>query len=87
MWFLEIRPAACFRASLAEDPGEYGSGDHRIQAYCYRMCLTDVPENRVEITRPEGYDSTQYELLVRVFDAGWRRLSINLIPYQTERPM
>jgi hypothetical protein len=55
-----------------EDPGENGTGDHRIQAYCFRMCLTDVPENRVEITRPDGYDSTQYELLVRVFDSGWR---------------
>ncbi|KPL13499.1 MAG: hypothetical protein AMS26_14265, partial [Bacteroides sp. SM23_62] len=22
-----------------EDPGEYGAGDHRVQAYCFRMCL------------------------------------------------
>ena len=57
-----------------EAPGEYGSGDHRVQAYCFRMCLTDVAENRVEITRPEDYDSTQYELLVRIFDAGWREV-------------
>ncbi len=55
-----------------ENPGEYGEGDHRVQAYCFRMCLTHVPENRVEITRPENYDSTQYELLVRIFDSGWR---------------
>jgi hypothetical protein len=55
-----------------DDPGEYGSGDHRVQAYCFRMCLTCVPENRVEITRPGDYDSTQYELLVRIFDSGWR---------------
>ncbi len=38
------------------------------------MCLTKVPENRVEITRPDDYDSTQYELLARIFDAGWRDL-------------
>ena len=56
----------------AEDPGNYGEGDHRVQAYCFRMCLTHVPENRVPITRPEKYDSTQYELLVRIFDSGWR---------------
>jgi hypothetical protein len=56
----------------AEDPGEYGAGDHRVQAYCYRMCLTKVPENRVEITPPDGYDPGQYELLVRLFDSGWR---------------
>jgi len=54
------------------DPGEYGSGDHRVQAYCYRMCLTDLPENRVAFTRPADYDSTQYELLRRVLATGWR---------------
>ncbi len=57
-----------------EDPGEYCDGDSKIQAYCFRMCLTKVSGNRVEITRPEDYDSTQYELLVRIFDAGWREL-------------
>jgi len=55
-----------------DPPGEYGSGDQRIQAYCYRMCLTDVAENRVNISRPDGYDSTQYELLIRIFESGWR---------------
>jgi ribulose 1,5-bisphosphate synthetase/thiazole synthase len=57
-----------------DEPGEYGAGDHRLQAYCYRLCLTDLPENRVPITRPPGYDSTQYELLRRVFAAGWREV-------------
>jgi len=55
-----------------EDPGEFGASDHRIQAYCFRMCLTDHPENQIDITRPEGYDSSRYELLARVFDSGWR---------------
>jgi hypothetical protein len=54
-----------------EDPGEYGEGDHRVQAYCFRMCLTNHPENRLAISRPEDYDSTQYELLSRVFASGW----------------
>jgi hypothetical protein len=53
-------------------PGEKGSSDKRIQAYCYRLCLTDLPANRVPFVRPEGYDSTQYELLLRVFATGWR---------------
>jgi len=56
----------------AEHPGEKGQGDHRIQAYCFRVCMTDHPENRIPFPKPEGYDSTQYELLVRIFDAGWR---------------
>lgn len=54
-----------------EEPGKKGEGDHRIQAYCYRMCLTNHPGNRVPFPRPEGYDSTQYALLARVYKAGW----------------
>ncbi|MCB1225295.1 MAG: FAD-dependent oxidoreductase [Verrucomicrobiales bacterium] len=65
-----------------EAPGEYGSSDDRVQAYCFRMCLTNVPENRVAIEKPEGYDPKQYELLVRVFDSGWRAFfhKFDLIP-------
>ena len=55
----------------AEMPGENGTGDNKIQAYCYRLCLTQNPENRVPVTKPEGYDSTQYELLVRLSDTRW----------------
>lgn len=52
-------------------PGEKGEADHRLQAYCYRMCLTKTAENRVPIERPESYDSTQFELLARVLATGW----------------
>jgi hypothetical protein len=55
----------------SETPGENGTGDNKIQAYCYRLCLTKVPENRVPVSKPEGYDSTQYELLGRVALSGW----------------
>jgi hypothetical protein len=55
-----------------ETPGEKGSGDKKIQAYCFRMCLSDHPDNRVPFPRPENYDSTQYELLARVYATGWR---------------
>src|SRR5690606_37669673 len=55
----------------ADPPGEYGAGDHRVQAYCFRMCLTDDPENRVPFAKPEGYDPGQYELLARIYEAGW----------------
>lgn len=54
----------------AADPGKKGEGDHRVQAYCFRMCLTDHPENRVPFPKPEGYDPGQYELLLRIFEAG-----------------
>ena len=51
-------------------PGEYGSGDHRVQAYCFRMCLTDHPENRIPFEKPEGYNELDYELLLRNYEAG-----------------
>lgn len=56
----------------AEDPGVKGEGDNKVQAYCFRTCMSNHPDNRVPFPRPENYDSTQYELLVRIFDAGWR---------------
>jgi hypothetical protein len=56
----------------AAPPGDYGQGDSRIQAYCYRYCVTDHPGNRMPFPKPEGYDAAQYELLLRVFEAGWR---------------
>jgi hypothetical protein len=54
----------------AEPPGEYGAADNKIQAYCYRMCMTNHPENKVPFPKPENYDSTQYDLLVRDFATG-----------------
>src|SRR5437762_1615789 len=60
-------------------PGEEGSGDRRVQAYNFRMCLTDVKENQVPFTKPEGYDPLQYELLLRNFEAGESRAPWNPI--------
>ncbi len=56
----------------AEPPGVRGEGDKRIQAYCFRMCLTNDPANRLPFEKPEGYDPAQFELLARVFESGWK---------------
>ncbi|MBK8501518.1 MAG: FAD-dependent oxidoreductase [Saprospiraceae bacterium] len=56
------------------DPGLKGEGDDRIQAYCFRMCLSNHPENRIPFVKPENYDRNQYALLSRVFEAGWDEL-------------
>ncbi len=53
-----------------EDPGEQGSGDHRVQAYNYRLCTTNAEGNVVPFEKPENYDPAQYELLRRVFESG-----------------
>lgn len=53
-----------------EDLPEDGEGDHRLQAYCYRMCMSLIPENSVPFPKPENYDEKRFELLLRNFEAG-----------------
>ena len=49
----------------ADGPGKEGAGDKRIQAYCFRLCMTDAPENRVSFPKPVDYDPLRYELYAR----------------------
>lgn len=51
-------------------PGQEGTADKGIQAYCFRMCLTDHPENRILFAKPAGYKELNYELLLRNYEAG-----------------
>jgi hypothetical protein len=53
----------------AETLAPNGTEDKKIQAYNFRICLTSLPENKIDITQPEGYDPSNYELLLRLFDA------------------
>ena len=41
------------------------SGDKAIQAYNFRLCLTNNPNNRRSFEKPENYDPARYELLAR----------------------
>jgi hypothetical protein len=50
---------------------ENGTGDSKVQAYNFRMCLSKHPENRIPFPKPEGYDPSRYELLARVYATGW----------------
>lgn len=43
-----------------------GTGDKKVQAYNYRICLTSNPANRIPITQPDNYDPKRYELLARL---------------------
>ena len=49
----------------AAGAGQEGTGDACVQAYCFRLCLTNVPENRVPFPKPADYDPAHYELLLR----------------------
>lgn len=57
-------------------PPPDGTGDHRVQAYCYRLCTTNVPENRLPWPKPDDYDPMRFELLLRNFEAGDHRLPL-----------
>lgn len=48
-----------------DKPGVDGDGDAGVQAYCYRACLTNHPENRIPFPKPDNYDQIQYEILFR----------------------
>lgn len=50
-------------------PGVDGAGDDKIQAYCYRMTLTNHPDNRIPFSKPSGYQEIEYELLFRNYEA------------------
>lgn len=51
-------------------PGIEGESDHRIQAYCFRMCNTTHETNRMPFTKPNDYCELNFELLLRNFEAG-----------------
>jgi hypothetical protein len=53
-----------------EAPGAEGSGDSKMQAYNFRLCLTQVEENRLPFPKPEQYDPSEYELLLRTLEKG-----------------
>jgi hypothetical protein len=60
-------------------PGKETAGDRRVQAYCFRMCVTDAAENRIPFAKPADYDERRYELLLRNFEAGESRAPWNPI--------
>jgi len=64
-------PTSGVITGITDEPlGEPGDGDHRLQAYCYRVCLTNNPSNRIPITKPPKYNRKNYELFERYLRAG-----------------
>ncbi len=71
-------PASGLLPGIQPDPpGTPGTGDHRIQAFNFRVCLTKAAD-RLPFPRPPGYDPARYELLRRYLAAGvWDALRLN----------
>lgn len=54
-----------------------GTGDDCVQAYNYRICLTDDKDNMIPIEKPADYDPAMYDLLPRLFEAYPDKLDLN----------
>jgi hypothetical protein len=67
---VQISPYDANRRLLPEiysgPKGQAGQADKKVQAYNFRMCLTDDPDNRVPFPRPRDYTPARYELLARL---------------------
>jgi hypothetical protein len=67
-------------------PRSNGSGDSFLQAYNFRLCLTNEANNKIDITRPPRYDSATYELLIRQLEKytpdslNWHLMHFALMP-------
>ncbi len=55
---------------------QVGEGDGRFQSYCFRLCLTDDPANRLPLGRPDGYNPGRYILARRYLESAKGRLSL-----------
>ena len=69
-------PSSGLIPTIQDEPlGTPGAADNNIQAFCFRLCLTRDPANRLPISRPAGFDRSLYEIYFRYASAGgtlWR---------------
>jgi len=56
-------------AGVRFPPEKLGEADAKLQAYDYRLCLTDDPTNRVPFRKPANYDRTTYAFEAATFRA------------------
>ena len=67
------KPETGLLYGISPEPiAENCTGDTKIQAYCFRLCMSNHPDNLTTFPKPENYNPANYELLGRVFDSGWR---------------
>ena len=58
-------PSSGLLPGIELDPGAEFSGDKKVQAYNFRMCTTDVHENKRDWEKPANYDERWFELALR----------------------
>ncbi len=68
---IENDPASGLLPGIDPEPFEAGKGDKRVQAYNFRLCLTQEKGNLIPFDKPTDYDPSEYELLARYFRHPW----------------
>jgi hypothetical protein len=64
-------PGSGLIPTIQDEPlGTPGAGDGNIQAFCFRLCLTRNPANRIAIAKPKDFDRAPYEIYFRYVRAG-----------------
>ncbi len=52
-----------------DPPGAPGAGDRKVQAYNFRLCMTQRPDLRMPFPMPPNYSPARYEMLARYLKA------------------
>lgn len=66
-------PSSGLLPGIDPEPHIEGAGDHRVQAYNFRLCLTNNAANCIPFEKPEDYNQSAYELAVRYCRAGYNQ--------------
>lgn len=61
---IEGDPASGLLPEIFEESGKAGQGDYRVQAYNFRMYLSNR-KGKIPFPKPRGYNPRQYDLLAR----------------------
>ncbi|MBC2592877.1 FAD-dependent oxidoreductase [Ruficoccus amylovorans] len=64
------RPSSGLLPGINEGSYEQGAGDRCVQAYNFRLCMTNDPARRIPFSEPEHYNRDDYELCARYCRAG-----------------
>lgn len=57
--------------TIQDEPfGVAGEADDRLQAFCFRVCLTQDPDNQIPFHAPPDYEREEYEIYLRYLKAG-----------------
>ncbi len=69
-YLVKGNPASGLLPGIKASVAPNGTGDGGLQAFCYRMCLTNNPTNRVMVAKPANYQDADFELVLRAVEAG-----------------